>query len=131
MNFGPLVYIDDDEDDRMLFQEAIEELFPKLPLESYESGTSFLQRLSNDISNLPKLIFVDLNMPVVSGEECLKHIRKNTHFSQIPVVIYSTSSSREDHSKCLNLGANMFVTKSRSYEDLKKQLKEIVMTHLF
>jgi len=131
MDFGPLIYIDDDEDDRMLFQEAIEELFPKLPVESYENGPSFLKRLSKDISNLPKLIFVDLNMPVVSGMECLKRIRTNTHFAKIPVIMYSTSSSREDYTKCLDLGADMFVTKSRSYDELKKQLTDIINTHLF
>ncbi|MBT2161452.1 response regulator [Zobellia barbeyronii] len=131
MNTGPLIYIDDDEDDRMLFQEAMEELFPMLPVESYENGPSFLKRLTGDIFILPKIIFLDLNMPVVSGAECLTRIRKNTHFTEIPVIMYSTTSNPKDQLRCLDLGANMFVTKSRSYNAMKKQLTEIINTHLF
>ncbi|CAM4288292.1 response regulator [Zobellia nedashkovskayae] len=131
MNTGPLIYIDDDEDDRMLFQEAIEELFPMLPVESFDNGSSFLKRLTSDLVILPKLIFLDLNMPVVSGAECLTRIRKNTLFTEIPVIMYSTTSNPKDQLRCLDLGANMFVTKSRSYSAMKKQLTEIISKHLF
>lgn len=130
MNTGPLIYIDDDEDDRMLFQEAMEELFPMLPLECYENGPSFLKRMTTELSILPKLIFLDLNMPVVSGADCLTRIRKNTLFLEIPVIMYSTTSNPKDHLRCLDLGANMFVTKSRSYSAMKKQLTDIITQHL-
>ncbi|WP_276166375.1 response regulator [Zobellia alginiliquefaciens] len=126
MTNRPLIYIDDDEDDRMLFEEAIDELFPKMPLESYDNAVKFLERLSKDVSNLPKLIFLDLNMPLLTGFECLKRIRKNMLFSDIPVIIYSTSNNVSDKEKCIGAGANMFVTKSKSFDEMKQMLTEIV-----
>jgi len=128
--FSPLVCVDDDEDDRMLFEDAIQELFPNLDLRLYENGIDLVDRLINDISNLPRLIFLDLNMPVKNGFECLEEIRKNNSLRHIPVVVFSTSSSTKDRERSLQLGANHFLTKTNSFGAMRTQLSETIKNYL-
>lgn len=129
-NFSFLVCVDDDEDDRMLFQDAIEELFPNLDLRLYENGIDLIDRLITDISNLPRLIFLDLNMPIKNGFECLEEIRRNNALKQIPVVVYSTSSSPSDRTRSLQLGADHFLTKTNSFSAMRDQLAEMIKNYL-
>ena len=128
--FSPLVCVDDDEDDRMLFEDAIQELFPNLDLRLYENGINLVDRLINDISDLPRLIFLDLNMPVKNGFECLEEIRKNNSLRHIPVVVFSTSSSAKDRERSLQLGANHFLTKTNSFGAMRTQLSETIKNYL-
>jgi len=128
--FSPLVCVDDDEDDRMLFEDAIQELFPNLDLRLYENGINLVDRLINDISDLPRLIFLDLNMPVKNGFECLEEIRKNNALRHIPVVVFSTSSSTKDRERSLQLGANHFLTKTNSFGAMRTQLSETIKNYL-
>jgi len=130
IKFSPLVCVDDDEDDRMLFEDAIQELFPNLDLRLYENGINLVDRLINDISDLPRLIFLDLNMPVKNGFECLEEIRKNNSLRHIPVVVFSTSSSAKDRERSLQLGANHFLTKTNSFGAMRTQLSETIKNYL-
>ena len=129
-NFSPLVCVDDDEDDRMLFEDAIQELFPNLDLRLYENGIDLIDRLISDISSLPRLIFLDLNMPVKNGFECLEEIRKDKFLRNIPVVVYSTSFSSNDRDRSLQLGANHFLTKTNSFGAMREQLSETIKNYL-
>ncbi|HEU5148257.1 MAG TPA: response regulator, partial [Chryseosolibacter sp.] len=83
--------IDDDEDDRDIFELALQQLGQKFRCVTSESCQDALNSLKNgDID--PDYIFLDLNMPLVSGRECLGEIRKLPKFESTPVVIYTTSS---------------------------------------
>ena len=125
-----LVYVDDDEDDRSLFQETIEELFPNIDLRLYENGKEFIEDLVRDISNLPRLVFMDLNMPIKNGFECLEEIRLNNTFRQIPIAVYSTSSCPRDKNRSLQLGAKHFITKPTSFSEMKALISNTVQAYL-
>ncbi|MEP7171012.1 MAG: response regulator [Bacteroidota bacterium] len=90
-----ILLADDDADDRDLFKEAIEETKLNVNLDFAEDGKCLIDLLCNE-KRLPDLIFLDLNMPYKTGMECLAEIRNNSTFKDIPVVIYSTSSSIKD-----------------------------------
>ena len=113
-----VILADDDRDDRRLFREAVSGL-DAVQLEDVEDGHTLLQKL-NAAQQLPDMVMLDLNMPVMSGKECLKRIRTNDRLKDIPVVIYSTSSSRRDIDETHTLGANLFVTKPLNFTALKK-----------
>ncbi len=63
----------------------------------------YLNHTSNE---LPDLLFVDLNMPRKNGLECLKEIRSNMKFSDVTIVIFSTSLAKKDIEETLIIGAN-------------------------
>lgn len=121
---SPLAYIDDDEDDRLFFVEAMNQIFPGADLRLFENGANFIEQMLNDVSEdiFPKLIFLDLNMPVMNGYECLSEIRKHTILSKVPVVVYSTSMSENDRDRVNRLGASQFLIKEVSFRKMVVQL---------
>lgn len=123
--FSPLAYADDDEDDRMFFAEAMHEIFPDINMKLFHNGEVLITYILSTITAgiVPKLIFLDLNMPIMNGFECLSVLKNNTLLSKIPVVIYSTSSSETDRKKILEMGAVRFITKEISFKKMLVQLK--------
>ncbi len=113
-----LILADDDPDDRDLFKEAIESKSLNTKLEFAEDGKCLIDILSNG-NPLPDIIFLDLNMPHKSGFECLIEIRQTERLKNIPVVIYSTSSSIKDIEETFEKGANLYIKKPSSFQDLE------------
>ena len=111
--FSPLAYADDDEDDRMFFAEAMQEIFPDINMKLFHNGEVLITYILSTITAgiVPKLIFLDLNMPIMNGFECLSILKNNTFLSKIPVVIYSTSSSETDRKKNTGNGCGSFYNK--------------------
>lgn len=118
---------DDDEDDREFFADAIAELQLDFPVEFCNNGLELLNRLYDKSLHVPDIIFLDLNMPVMSGFETLQQIRGDVQFKNIPVIaIYSTSATEEGIKNTFGLGANAYVVKPVSFDDLKKLLKKVI-----
>jgi CheY-like chemotaxis protein len=117
--------IDDDEDDREIFQMALDDLNGKFSCVMSDNCMDALDRLRE--GNLhPDYIFLDLNMPVVTGRECLVEIRKMHQFDTTPVLIYSTSSVPSDIDDMMKLGATSFITKPNKISVLTNVLKEVL-----
>ncbi len=117
---------DDDEDDRLFFIDAFEELKINTIVNTVNNGRELLNFLNHPETVLPNIIFLDLNMPILNGIECLKEIKLNDRFKEIVVAIYSTSSSDQDIEDTFVLGANIYIKKPSSFDSLKKILSEIV-----
>lgn len=116
-----VMLIDDDADDRFLFSDAIQGVAQCITCESPEEGISKLSEHS-----CPDFLFLDINMPIMTGFECLEHIRKNKNHDSVHIVMYSTSNLQEDIAMSKKLGANFYFAKPYSYEDLKKGLRLII-----
>ena len=121
-----IVLVDDDEDDRFLFSEAFEELKVATELLLFKNGQEFIDYLDSGLQRIPKLIFLDLNMPIKNGMECLKYMRKNELFNDIFVAIYSTSSSEKDIEETFLNGANIYIQKPNNYANLTKVIDRAV-----
>lgn len=117
---------DDDEDDRLFFIDAFEELKINTIVNTLNNGRELLNFLNHPDTILPNIIFLDLNMPILNGIECLKEIKLNDRFKEIVIAIYSTSSSDQDIEDTFVLGANIYIKKPSSFDSLKKILSEIV-----
>jgi CheY-like chemotaxis protein len=109
-----ILLADDDPDDRELFGETIKDVSPGSKLFTFENGKGILAYLDRPVA-VPDLIFLDINMPLVCGKECLKEIRQNVNFKDVPVVIFSTSTNDNDIYETYKHGANLFMTKPGSY----------------
>ena len=90
-----LLLADDDEDDRMFFKDALEELPVKSLLNTVNDGEQLIKLLTSETAVLPDLLFLDLNMPRKTGLECLDEIKRNEKLRSLPVIIYSTSLNKE------------------------------------
>ncbi len=121
-----ILICDDDEDDRMLTQQALEQAHIANDLRFVEDGEDLLDYLhqrrkyagENGLAPRPGLILLDLNMPKVDGREALKAIKSDTDLRDIPVVVLSTSSLDVDIVKSYQLGVNSFITKPVTFTGL-------------
>lgn len=117
---------DDDEDDRLFFTEAFEELKINTKVQTFNDGVALMDYLNDDDSILPNVLFLDLNMPKKNGVECLLEIKQNEKLNDIAIAIYSTSSSEDHIEETFINGANIYIKKPNDFEKLKKILSEIV-----
>lgn len=134
MNNKPfhILLADDDEDDRLIFKQALEELKLKPIVKTVNNGMELMAYLTKKNTLLPHLIFLDLNMPIKNGLECLKEIRSHEKLKNISIAIYSTSDSEKDMEDTFGNGANIYITKSDDFNILKQLLyKAVTATHLY
>ncbi|MBL4655422.1 MAG: response regulator [Bacteroidia bacterium] len=128
MSAKPIIILmaEDDEMDYEIISEALSKL--KIAHQVYwvKDGEELIDYLEHKnkyqdalSSPTPDLIFLDLNMPKVSGFEALEEIKKNPVLCSIPVVILTTSSDQEDIEKSYQLGANSYIQKSLNFEDFE------------
>lgn len=115
---------DDDADDRLLFEEAVMEVTTNIALTMASDGEQLMTMLGNSEPPPPHLIFIDLNMPLKNGFECLEEIKKDKKFINIPVVIFSTSCQKEAMDSLYNKGADYYICKPDNYQKLKKVLNK-------
>ncbi len=115
-------YTDDDNEDIEFFKEVTSDLPNNPQVVAHTSGTRLLEALHNPPPS-PHIIFLDLNMPGINGFEVLERLRASNDFSELPVVIFTTSSDDKAIEKSRELGANYFLPKSSSYPELKKSIE--------
>ncbi len=125
-DFINICLADDDEDDRLFFTDAFDELKINTKVNTFNDGVELMNFLHHPDSVLPNVLFLDLNMPKKNGQECLLEIKKDEKFNDIAVAIYSTSSSEEDIEQTFVNGANIYIKKPNDFENLKKILSEVV-----
>lgn len=125
-NFERVIYLaDDDEDDRILFLEAVEELNLPVVVVQTTDGNELLDTLHN-AEHLPEIIFLDINMPCKTGFDCLKEIRNaGGDWKNIKVIMLSTSSSSIHIKISYMLGADFYAVKPGTYQGLKELLRNI------
>src|SRR5580658_5867586 len=127
MKKNPKIFlIDDDEDDRNFFIDAINEIDRRIDCVCFSNAVEALKKLKNDTNNIPDFIFLDLNMPRIEGKQCLVEIKSIKQLQYTPVIIYSTSQIEEEIKDTQKLGASYFLTKPAHFKDLKYALAFII-----
>ena len=125
MSLNNILLIDDDEDDREMFQMAINAVSNAAAFIALDNATEALRKLKDNILQ-PNVIFLDLNMPKMNGRQFLGRIKKDDELKNIPVFIYSTFSDDETIRELKELGAMDFISKPTELKELVKILKAIV-----
>ena len=74
------------------------------------------------LTNLPKLILLDIKMPKVDGIEVLRQIKENEKTGLIPVVIMTSSKEEQDIIASYRLGVNSYVVKPLNFEGFAKAI---------
>lgn len=126
-NPGDIIFLlaDDDADDKTLFCEALAEIDPAIVCHTAGDGKEALAILSKGQLKKPDIIFLDINMPVMDGWQCLGKLKEDHEHKNIPVIMYSTSSYQRDIDMALEGGAFCFFTKPSDYRELRRILRLI------
>lgn len=119
-----ILLADDDRDDREMFHEALESIDKNLICYSAINGSELLQKLYG-LENKPDLIFLDMNMPVMNGWQCLKALKNDKRFTHIPVIMISTSSHQKEMETSIELGALCYLIKPNNFKELIQLLESI------
>lgn len=128
MNNEPfkILLADDDENDRLLFSDALKELKINTNLKMVNDGIELMHYLSMHQQDMPQLLFLDLNMPKKNGFECLKEIRNN-YGNKLNIVIFSTSIYDKHVEETFLNGANVYMNKPNNFEELKMVLNKVIL----
>lgn len=121
-----ILLAEDDEDDFILFQEALSEYKDTIRLDWVVDGEELMNILKIKIAELPDIIFLDINMPRKNGFECLTEIRQNEKLKHLPVIIFSTSNDPALISWMYNAGANLYLTKPSDFKSLKEKTQKAI-----
>lgn len=125
MSYQHLLLIDDDDDDQEIFITALEKVSQSVNCITFNNAKEALEALiKKEIE--PDVIFLDLNMPLMNGQQFLVEIKKIEALKKIPVIIFSTSSHSGTIELTKELGAHDFITKPDKFDDLINLLKPLI-----
>ena len=93
-----ILLADDDTADCVLFKDALEELPVSGNLTIVNNGEQLKEELTKKRNKLPDVLFLDLNMPRKSGFASLGEIKRSTELQNLPVIIFSTASGKDNNS---------------------------------
>jgi len=114
---------EDDIDDIEIFTDIISEFSGDIKISVAKNGSELMNLLESEMQD-PDFIFLDLNMPIKTGFECLKEIKSNEKWNGVKVVILSTSSHREQINEVYQMGADLYLQKPNSYSTFKDILSK-------
>lgn len=126
MLYQNILLIDDDEDDQEIFLTALESTRKPVRCTVLDSARKALNQIHRGELETD-LIFLDLNMPIMNGQQFLTEIKRDEKLREIPIVILSTSSNAATAMQVKQLGARHFFTKPDRFEDLVAILDEVLV----
>ena len=124
-----IALVDDDQDEKYIFQIALDELEIDHTFSYFSDANDFLNYLET-APTLPKIAFLDMHMPLTSGLELLQEIRVNKNYDLIKTVIYSNSISEVTISAFKSLGTTDFIVKPPELSEMKAVLKRLIVDDL-
>lgn len=125
MKFSNITLIDDDEEDQQIFLAALDQISTTIRYNFFTDARKALEDLISG-SITTQAIFLDLNMPLMSGQEFLAQIKQVEHLKHIPIIIFTTSSSSSIKEMTLSMGAADFLTKPNDFRDLIALLQPFI-----
>lgn len=124
-----IILVDDNENDLDVATEALEE-FENVKvsnfLDSEKAYFSLKEEISSKNHNEFNLIILDLNMPKTNGFSLLQKIKLDPDLSKIPVLIYTSSTRKEDRERAYSLGAASYLIKPIQVEQVEATFREVV-----
>jgi CheY-like chemotaxis protein len=130
MSRRPFFFLaDDDTDDQEFFVAALQEIDPSIECVTAIDGKEALEKLQKENLPIPYFIFLDLNMPRMTGLQCLVEIKRIDRLKDVQIVMYSTSHVKKDDDEAKRLGAQYFFKKSSSFKELVNYLKMLLVSH--
>ena len=122
-----IILADDDDEDSTFFQIALDELFYSAKLKVVRNGVQLMDLLSSTSASSYDILFLDLNLPIKSGLECLEEIRQNQNLKNLIVVIFSTFFNIEYVQTLYETGATYYIQKPGDFSKFKKVIQKALV----
>ena len=106
-----IILADDDEDDRLFFKDAFEEVKVQTKVEFVFDGLQLMEHLMNPDTKLPDILFLDLNMPKMDGYTLCSEIKANENLRRIHIILHSSLSGVFNQAMVSKVGADQFIAK--------------------
>lgn len=113
-----ILVVDDNPADARLIREALD----GKPIHVAEDGYQALDFLARIV---PRLVLLDLSLPMMTGHEVLREIRSRRQLAAVPVVVFSSSDSQEDMERAYAFQANCYVTKPAGLDQFLDTVRRI------
>ncbi|MBT1706157.1 response regulator [Chryseosolibacter indicus] len=114
-----ILVVDDDREDHLILSEYFRDIGIENRVHYVENGKyalEYMEKIALD-NKLPRLVILDLNMPIMNGTQTLLHMKQSFRLKNVPVIIFSTSENETEKRKCLSLGAVDYLVKPVSYNE--------------
>lgn len=121
-NEKDILLAEDDNDDVVLFEMAMKKLQLSYQLRVASNGDLLFVLLKE---RMPHLLFLDIHMPCKDGISCILELRKDRAYDALPVVMYTSNTSKKHIEDCFRGGANMYLTKTNTFGELTDKLKKV------
>jgi DNA-binding response OmpR family regulator len=118
--------VDDDSEEAELFQDAMSQIDIAIKVFWYDNVMDAMDALMGE-KKMPEFLFLDLNLPKVSGKDMLRLLRQNEITSVLPIVIYSTSISKMDIEDITPYNVSRFLQKPEDFNSLCRELGNVVL----
>jgi CheY-like chemotaxis protein len=129
IKYKKILLVDDDLDDRLIFEEILLEMDDESLLVYAENGLEMVALLDKTKEeDLPDMIILDQNMPKMTGKESLVFLKENPRYQAIPAIIYSTYQVKDFYHECLLLGAQDVVAKPDSLQSYRDMIEQFLVT---
>ena len=121
-----ILLAEDDFDDFYLFNYTLEQMNISFTLKTVKNGQELMDLLNTENTDLPDMVFLDINMPIKNGFECLVEIKNNNKLAHLPVIICSNSFAPLVLEQLYNDGAVFYIRKPDEIEQLKKMILKAI-----
>jgi CheY-like chemotaxis protein len=130
LKYKKIVLVDDDADDRQIFEEILHEIDPEADVVTTENGlemVAVLDKMTDD--NLPGMIILDQNMPKMTGKESLVFLKESSRYRHISAILYSIHPVNDFYQECLELGARDVVVKPDTMQAYREMVEHLLVSH--
>ncbi len=117
---------DDDDDDCLLFREALDEIPLSTRLTTVPNGEQLMTLLKGHGQELPHVLFLDLNMPRKNGWQCLEEIKQHEKLKSLSVVVFSTSFQQDIADQLYSKGTKYYLRKPSDFNELKSIIHQML-----
>jgi CheY-like chemotaxis protein len=126
MVYKNILLIDDNADDQKIFVAAVNQVSADIICTVPSNASPALEQI-NTMQLKPDLLFLDLNMPVMNGQQFMFEFKKNAANLSIPIIVFSTSYHLPTIQLMKSMGAIDFITKPEGFNERVQILTGILM----
>jgi chemotaxis family two-component system response regulator Rcp1 len=129
-NSADILLVEHNPGDVRLITDTLKEIDPNLEIRAVWNGIEAIQFIRRNApfedALRPRIVIMDLNLPLKQGQEVLKDIKSDPALARLPMIVLSGSDAPQDINACYALGANCYIVKPRNLDDYTKTLQSLI-----